>query len=178
MTRHLFRVCAITCAAALLGACTSNFGDPARSDLGPEMTSSSMFGDAPSKLFVAKAKENYRQGKFGHAERYYRKAIEVDSKNAEAWLGLAASYDRLRRFDLAKRAYDNLIELTGNTPTVLNNLGYHYMLRGDLDSARRVLEVAYRDAPDNPQIRNNLELLEMWHESPESRPVKHGASPA
>lgn len=168
------RILAIVCVAMLMSACTSGFGDPARSDLGPEMTSSSMFGDTPSKLFVAKAKENYRHGKFGHAERYYRKAIEVDPKNAEAWLGLAASYDRLRRFDLAKRAYDNLVELTGYTPTVMNNLGYHYMLRGDLDSARRVLEVAYRNAPGNPQIRKNLELLESWHDSPGAAPVKHG----
>lgn len=174
MKRHCLRILAIICAAMLMSACTSNFGDPSRGELGPEMTSSSMFGDAPSKLFVAKAKENYRHGKFGHAERYYRKAIEVDSKNAEAWLGLAASYDRLRRFDLAKRAYDSLVALTGYTPTVMNNLGYHYMLRGDLPSARRVLEVAYRNAPDNPQIQKNLELLESWHDAPETAPVKHG----
>lgn len=174
MKWNYIRMFAVACAAMLMSACTANFGDTARSDVGPEMTTSSMFGDTPSKLFVTKAKENYRHGKFGHAERYYRKAIEVDSKNAEAWLGLAASYDRLRRFDLAKRAYDNLIALTGYTPTVMNNLGYHYMLRGDLDSARSVLQAAYRNAPDNPQIQKNLEMLETWHDSPDARPVKHG----
>jgi len=172
--KNFLHILAITCSAMLVSACTSNFSDPARSDLGPEMTSTSMFGDAPSKLFAAKAKEHYRRGKFGHAERFFRKAIEVDSKNAEAWLGLAASYDRLRRFDLAKRAYDHLVELTGYTPTVMNNLGYHYMLRGDLDNAHRVLEVAYQNAPDNAQIRKNIELLRSWRESPEERRVSAG----
>jgi len=161
-------------AAVLLAGCTAGFGDNASHDIGPAMTSSSMFGDTPSKLFIAKAKENYRHGKFGHAERFYRKAIEVDSKNAEAWLGLAASYDRLRRFDLAKRAYDNLAGLTGHTPTVLNNLGYHYMLRGDLDKARHTLEAAYRHAPDNAHIARNLELLDSWHASKENWRVKAG----
>jgi len=173
MMKITMRAVVLVCPALVLGACTSGFGGN-NADLGPEMTSSSMFGDTPSKLFVAKAKEHYSHGKFGHAERYYRKAIEIDSKNAEAWLGLAASYDRLRRFDLAERAYHNLAELTGYTPTVLNNLGYHYMLRGDLKSARRALEVAYRNAPHNPQIQNNLELLESWHDAPESAGVQAG----
>jgi len=172
--RNFSRILALTFAAMLVSACTSHFGDPPRGDVEPDMTSTSMFGDAPSKLFIAKAKEHYRRGKFGHAERFYRKAIEVDAENAEAWLGLAASYDRLRRFDLAKRAYDHLVGVTGYTPTVMNNLGYHYMLRGDLDNAHRVLEVAYRNAPDNPQIRKNLELLESWRDSPEARPVSAG----
>ena len=42
----------------------------------------------------------------------------------------------------------------------MNNQGFSYILRGDYVRARRTLEVAQAKAPDNPYIRNNLELLE------------------
>ena len=57
-------------------------------------------------------------------------------RDAEAWLGLAASYDRLRRFDLADRAYAQAIGIVGPTAEILNNQGYSYMLRGDYKRAR------------------------------------------
>ena len=77
------------------------------------------------------AKKYFRQGSYGLAERHFRKAVELHPKDAEAWLGLAASYDRLRRFDLADRAYAQAIRLVGATPEILNNQGFSYMLRGD-----------------------------------------------
>ena len=78
----------------------------------------------------------------------------------EAWIGLAASYDKLRRFDLADRAYEQAIRLVGPTPEILNNQGYSYMLRGDRRRARaKLLEAQARD-PENPYIQNNLNMLD------------------
>ena len=74
---------------------------------------------------------NFTQGNYGLAERYFRRAVESGPREADAWLGLAASYDRLRRFDLADRAYNQLYGLVGRTPEILNNQGYSMMLRGD-----------------------------------------------
>jgi Flp pilus assembly protein TadD len=105
-------------------------------------------------------KQNFRQGNYGLAERYFRRAVETGPKDAEAWLGLAASYDRLRRFDLADRAYDQLIKLVGPTSEMLNNQGYSYLLRGDYGRARATLVAAQAKDPSNPYIRNNLALLE------------------
>ena len=42
---------------------------------------------------------------------------------------------------------------------ILNNQGYSYMLRGDLHKARRKFLAAFEREPDNPYIKNNLELL-------------------
>ncbi len=108
---------------------------------------------------LSMAKKYFRQGGFGLAERYFRKAVELHPRNAEAWVGLAAAYDRLRRFDLADRAYGQVIKLIGPTPEVLNNQGYSYMLRGDYRRARTTLLAARAKSPENPYIRNNLELL-------------------
>jgi Flp pilus assembly protein TadD len=111
--------------------------------------------DEPLKLGV----EHFNRGNYGLAERYFRDAVEKAPRDVTAWIGLAASYDRLARFDLADRAYDSAIKLTGETPEILNNLGYSYMLRGDLVAARKKFLKAYERQPDNPMIINNLKLL-------------------
>jgi Flp pilus assembly protein TadD len=108
-------------------------------------------------------KRHYRANNFGLAERYFRRAVERGPgdtrRDAEAWLGLAASYDRLRRFELADRAYAHAAKILGPTPEILNNEGYSYLLRGDYRHAREKL-VAARDLdPGNPYIQNNLDLL-------------------
>lgn len=145
----------------MAGCGTLDEGGPT-AELAGDISSDSSFGSAPEAHWLEKAKQNYRDGNYGLAERYFRQAVEERHNNAEAWLGLAASYDRLKRFDHAERAYDSLIKLAGYTPTVLNNLAYHQMLRGDLVSARRSLEAAYSADPGNPYIKNNMDLLVEW----------------
>jgi Flp pilus assembly protein TadD len=103
--------------------------------------------------------ENFSRGNYGLSERYFRDAVEKAPKDAAAWTGLAASYDRLRRFDLADRAYASAIKLTGETVQLLNNQGYSYMLRGNLTKAREKFRRAQELDPANPTISTNLELL-------------------
>ncbi len=112
--------------------------------------------DEPLRLGI----EHFNRGHFGIAERYFRDAVEKAPKDASAWIGLAASYDRLGRFDLADRAYNSAIHLVGETTAILNNRGYSYMLRGDPVSARREFLKAYEREPGNPTILNNLKLLD------------------
>jgi Tfp pilus assembly protein PilF len=102
---------------------------------------------------------NFRQGNYGLAERYFRRAVESGPREAEAWLGLAAAYDRLKRFDLADRAYSQLYAMLGRSPEILNNQGYSYMLRGDFAHARDILTEAQAKDPNNPYIANNIALL-------------------
>jgi Flp pilus assembly protein TadD len=111
--------------------------------------------DEPLKLGL----EYFKQGSYGIANRYFRDAVEKAPKDAEAWIGLAASYDRLRRFDLADQAYAQAIKLTGETIQILNDRGYSYMLRGDLGKARAKFLKAYQLDPTNPTVINNISLL-------------------
>lgn len=111
-----------------------------------------------SKL-VAEGKLQFSQGHYGLAIEAFSKSIERDSLNAQAWLGLAASYDQIGRFDQADKAYNKTQELMGSTPSVLNNLGYSYILRGNLDRARSTLAAAYAAEPHNPYIKNNIDIL-------------------
>jgi Flp pilus assembly protein TadD len=105
-------------------------------------------------------KKQYRANNFGIAERYFRHAAELHPRDAEAWLGLAACYDQLRRFDLADRAYREAIRIVGPTVAILNNQGYSYLLRGDYARARVTLLQAQRADPGNKYVANNLRLLQ------------------
>jgi tetratricopeptide (TPR) repeat protein len=118
-----------------------------------------LVGDDPNDD-VQLGKKYFRSNNFGLAERSYRSAVEKHPRDAEAWVGLAASYDRLRRFDLADRAYAEAIRLIGTTPEILNDQGFSYMLRGDYARARKTLEAAQAKDPANPYVQANLQLLE------------------
>jgi Flp pilus assembly protein TadD len=105
-------------------------------------------------------KKHYRAGNYGDAEKHFRRAAEASPRDIEAWLGLAASYDRLRRFDLADRAYQQALRLAGPKSEILNNQGYSYILRGDFKRAQQKLLAAQARDPNNPYIQNNMALLE------------------
>jgi Flp pilus assembly protein TadD len=107
--------------------------------------------DEPVKLGL----EHFKKGNYGLAQRYFRDAVEKAPEDAEAWIGLAASYDRVRRFDLADQAYAQ----DGETVQILNDRGYSYLLRGDLTKARVKFLKAYQLDPTNPVVINNLQLL-------------------
>lgn len=114
---------------------------------------------APPGGALAVAQDHFRTGNFGYAARYYEQAIAEGEDGAEAWLGLAAAYDRLRRFDLADRAYLEAARTAGGTSAYHNNVGFSYLLRGDRDKAARSLARALDLAPGSPVVQNNLELL-------------------
>jgi Flp pilus assembly protein TadD len=109
---------------------------------------------------ISLGKQEYRASKFDAAAKHFSHAAERNPRNAEAWLGLAASYDRLKQFGLADSAYDQAIGIEGQTAEILNNQGYSYLLRGDLARARAKLTAAQRKEPGNKYVANNLALLE------------------
>jgi Flp pilus assembly protein TadD len=121
--------------------------------------------DEPLRL----GEEYFNRGIYGTAEEHFQKAVEKAPKDPSAWIGLAASYDRLGRFDLADRAYQQAGKLTGETMQILNNEGYSLMLRGKLAAAREKFTKAYRLEPENPTVLNNINLLNASY-----RFIEHG----
>ena len=71
-----------------------------------------------SRADLEAGKSQFRDANYGLAEKHFRKAVELRASNAEAWMGLAASYDQLGRFDFADRAYDQLVKLA-DAPSVV-----------------------------------------------------------
>src|SRR6266403_311707 len=114
----------------------------------------------PSDEPVRMGLEQFNRGNFGLSQRYFKDAVEKAPKDLTAWVGLAASYDRLRRFDLADQAYLQAIRLGGETVQILNDQGYSLMLRGNLSGAGKKFMKAYSLDPGNPVIANNIQLLD------------------
>ncbi|TKB19963.1 MAG: tetratricopeptide repeat protein [Mesorhizobium sp.] len=108
---------------------------------------------------VTEAKTQFRSENYGNAGALFYKATRLAPNDGVAWLGLAASCDRIRRFDLADLAYSRAHKLLGATPEYYNNVGYSYLLRGKLQEARANFLKAYELAPNDPTVANNLKLL-------------------
>lgn len=123
----------------------------------------------PDTELVVQGQNFYREKDYGKAQVVFQKAVEIYPKDAEAWLGLAATYDRLGRFDQSDIAYKKVASLVGRSAVFYNNLGYSYLLRGDLVNARRNFLTAYEIDPSNPTTINNIELLDS-----SVRPLRRG----
>jgi len=108
---------------------------------------------------LEQGKAQFREANFGLAEKHFRKAVELKADNAEAWMGLAASYDELGRFDFADRAYDQLLKVAGRRPQIVNNMGYSQLLRGNKTKARALLLEARAHMADQTVVDANLALL-------------------
>ncbi|WP_246188734.1 tetratricopeptide repeat protein [Nitratireductor arenosus] len=108
---------------------------------------------------LAAGRGHFRDANYGLAEKHFRKAVELRASNAEAWMGLAAAYDQLGRFDFADRAYAQLLKLAGRQPRIVSNMGYSHYLRGDRKKARLLLDEARRAMPGDKVVEANIKLL-------------------
>jgi Flp pilus assembly protein TadD len=151
----------------LLGACAGKFGgQPNESPVAaPETTGSVATPTAGAKAAHANAddvqqgKTYFRNKQYDLAEQSFRSATEKQPRNAAAWIGLATSYDHQHRFELADRAYQQAIEIGGETAEILGDQGYSYMLRGDYSHAKKKLDAAELKDPANPYVQDNKRVL-------------------
>lgn len=125
----------------------------------PASNQASLKGEQGTKYLVL-GRENFHGDNFGTAEASFRKAVEIRPDSFEAWAGLAASYDQLGRFDLADRAYDQLLKLKKNDARIMNNRGYSYLLRGDYAKAESWFTKAQASNPALEEVDGNMHLLE------------------
>lgn len=140
-------------AIAVLPGCTSSGVDTTQTK---SITASAKDISASD---LNKGRMQFREANYGLAEKHFRKAVELRASNAEAWMGLAASYDELGRFDFADRAYDQLLKIAGRKPQIVNNMGYSQLLRGNATKARELLLEAKRGMADTTVVDANLALL-------------------
>ncbi|MEZ5801764.1 MAG: hypothetical protein R3D29_16475 [Nitratireductor sp.] len=99
----------------------------------------SLKGDQSARLVeLARKVSATREFRLCPKNTFARRWKSVD--NVAAWVGLAASYDQLGRFDNSDRAHDQLAKLKGDDPRILNNRGYSYLLRGDYVKRASILQ--------------------------------------
>lgn len=152
--RHSIRA-GLAFSAILLAGCQSIDGPAAPSAIsGAALEEPYVATDQPERL----GREHFARGHYALAERYFQNAVETRPQDGDSWIGLAASYDQLGRFDLADRAYDQAARIKGQTPQVLNNRGYSYLLRGDTARADAMFQRARQLNPGSQTINNNITI--------------------
>lgn len=157
MRQTSFLTSAMIASVVALSGCQTA-GDKASVD----KTKTASVGDVTTdiaKRDLEAGKKQFLDANYGLSEKHFRKAVELNAANASGWLGLAASYDQLGRFDFADRAYEQVIKVAGRKPEVISNQGYSYLLRGDFKRARELLTEAKKLMPDNKRVEANLKLL-------------------
>lgn len=145
--------------AVLIGGCSSMGGLSTWGDNKLSVAEVKNIEAYTAEGALAEGREHFRNGNYGHSATFYKRAAEMQPNSVEAYVGLGASYDQLGRFDLADRVYASLYELSGGTAQYHNNVGYSYMLRGNLTAALTSFRKARSIDPDNLVVANNMQLL-------------------
>ncbi|PBC04073.1 hypothetical protein [Mesorhizobium sp. WSM3860] len=155
MRHRLSTATAVLAAVLMITGCTTNSSVDTTKTTAIQATAKDI-----SAADLTEGKAQFREANFGLAEQHFRKAVELKADNAEAWMGLAASYDELGRFDFADRAYSQLLRVAGRKPQIVNNMGYSQLLRGNKKKARALLLEAKAGLADQTVVNANLALLD------------------
>ncbi|MFC1668302.1 tetratricopeptide repeat protein [Chlamydiota bacterium] len=101
-----------------------------------------------------------KMGQFIEAEKYYLKAIDTEPNNAKAHYCLGNLYARLNKSKKAINHYNHALSSNPYFIEAINNLGAVYYLEGNFTTAKHFWEKALSLAPDHPDPKRNLEMLQ------------------
>lgn len=99
------------------------------------------------------------QRRYDEAKAVFARLSPWKNADPRILMGIAIASDMKGDFRTSDRAYDELLLRAPDQAALYNNLGYSYMLRGDLNKAGSYLKEAARRDPDNAAIKNNLKML-------------------
>jgi tetratricopeptide (TPR) repeat protein len=114
-------------------------------------------------------------------ERHLRRIIELEPKNYNAYNALGYSLaDRNERLDEARQLIGKALELSPDSPHILDSMGWLEYRQGHLDKALALLQKAYAEFPDAEVAAHLGEVLwvrgdkakaeAVWHEALQSDP--------
>jgi tetratricopeptide (TPR) repeat protein len=91
-------------------------------------------------------KKQFSQGLYGMALKNFRVALVREPTSMDRLNAVAATYDKLGRFDLSERYYARALGVDPDSVQTLNNIGYSFLMQKDYVSARYYLEQAAKVA--------------------------------
>ncbi len=112
-----------------------------------EQTPTSVYEQALAALEKGEARE---------AEKVLRPALREHPRDARALGLMGVILDAQQRYDEAERYYNQAVEVNPHSASLLNNLGNHYLARGDTERARAAFARVVALQPDHPNA--NLQL--------------------
>lgn len=101
-----------------------------------------------------------RAGRLDEAEAAYLATLAIEPRNLKALNNLAyLSAERKTRLDDALRWAQQALEIGGESPALLDTLGWVHAARGEIAAARSAFERALVLAPDHAAARQHLAAL-------------------
>jgi len=111
-----------------------------------------------ANTYVSKGNEYYLRLEFDLAEDQYRKALEVDPRNAEARYNLANALMQQKKYKAAIEEYDIITTDNKNLQAAAHyNTGVSYSKQKDLPASIDAYKAALRINPTDKEARENLQ---------------------
>jgi serine/threonine-protein kinase len=95
-------------------------------------------------------------GRYAEAIAEFESALKLDPVSAEAYRGLASTYEALGQLDRAESTYERAIELRPDDWSSHNQLGVFHFRRGRYEEAEREFRRVVELTPDNSRGHTNL----------------------
>lgn len=133
MNRTQLRAAGAALLLVLLSSCASTGELTIR-----ELSTGLAAGNQPLQFRLAEARSHFRLGNIALASEGFRRALREDSTSVDALNGLAACYDRMGRFDLARSHYERALALAPDDARVYANLATSLDLQGKGEEAARI----------------------------------------
>jgi tetratricopeptide (TPR) repeat protein len=162
-SRKLGNRCSLALAAMLLSSCSIPALFTTETPANRGAVSPLADGGVTSPMYE-KGKAHFNAGQLGLAVNEFQAARAETPGSVEILNGLAATYDRLGRFDLADRYYKEAVALDPKNAQTLNNIAYSLILRGDPKHAIPLLDLAKGETPSEPVVEANLQLAKSLNE--------------
>jgi len=126
--------------------------------------------DAPSAALQS-ALNLHKAGKLQEAEAFYRRIIEAEPRNADAFYGLGVLQGDLGRFEEAAESFRGVVSLQPDHPGAYRSLGLTLMELGQPEAAepsfRQALALSPNAAPLHLDLADALAALARWPEAEE-----------
>ncbi len=117
-------------------------------------------------------------GDFSAAESYAEQAINMNPKNARAYLALGTAQDAQERHQEAEVSFRNGVKhWQGDASPILNNLALNLASQGHLEESLSLLKKAQKLAPHRIELERNRRIIATLLESTGSRPPAPNAKP-
>ncbi|RYF84468.1 MAG: tetratricopeptide repeat protein [Chitinophagaceae bacterium] len=111
-----------------------------------------------ANTYVSKGNEYYLRLEFDLAEDQYRKALEVDPRNAEARYNLANALMQQKKYKAAIEEYDAITTENKNLQAAAHyNTGVSYSKQKDLEASIEAYKAALRLNSHDNEARENLQ---------------------
>ncbi len=115
---------------------------------------------------ITRGNVHFTAGKYKEAVRDFNRALNRDATNADAYRGLAKTYDKLGRKKEAEQIYQRAILLKPDYWAGYSDLGMFYFRHSKFQQAQTQFREVTRLTPDNAAAYNKLAgsyyMLEQW----------------